>query len=73
MSPSTSRKDRLKKMRIYRKAQVQHYWLVNPEEKTIECFLLHDGGYALVAAGMDEEVVNHPSFSDLSIDLKALW
>jgi len=28
MSPSTTRKDRLQRMRIYQKAQVQHYWLV---------------------------------------------
>jgi len=73
LSPSTARKDRLKKLRIYQKAEVQHYWLVNPEEKTLECFCLRDGAYALVAAGMDEDVVEHPSFPQLTIDLKTLW
>ena len=73
LSPSTSRKDRLRKLRIYQQAEVQHYWLVNPEEKTLECFSLQDGTYALVAAGMEEEVVEHPSFAGLSIPLKALW
>jgi Uma2 family endonuclease len=38
LSPSSGRKDRLQKMRIYQQAQVQHYWIVNPEEKTLECF-----------------------------------
>ncbi|MEW6624945.1 MAG: Uma2 family endonuclease [Bacillota bacterium] len=73
LSPSSSRKDRLQKLRIYQKVQVQHYWLVNPEEKTLECFSLQDGLYALVAAGMDEDVVEHPSFTGLAITLKDLW
>lgn len=73
LSPSSRRKDRLQKLRIYQKVQVQHYWLVNPEEKTLECFSLQDGAYSLVATGMDEDVVEHPGFAGLSIALKALW
>lgn len=73
MSPSSARKDRLQKMRIYQKAQVQHYWLVDPQEKTLECFAWHDGVYALVASGMDEDIVEHPNFAGLSIALKSLW
>lgn len=33
LSPYNSRKDRIQKMEIYRKAGVQHYWLVDPDEK----------------------------------------
>lgn len=73
LSPSTSRKDRLQKLRIYQREQVRHYWLVNPEEKTLECFILLDGAYTLMASGMDEDVVEHPSFSGLSIPLGYLW
>ncbi len=73
LSPSSRRRDRLQKLRIYQGVQVQHYWLVNPEEKTLECFSLRDGVYALVAAGLDEDIVEHPSFAGLSIELKALW
>ncbi len=73
LSPSTGRKDRLQKLRIYQSNKVQHYWLVNPAEKTLECFSLRDGAYALVASGMDEDVVKHPEFSELVIPLKSLW
>ncbi len=73
MSPSSARKDRLQKMRIYQKAEVKHYWLVDPQQKTLECFALHDGLYALVASGMEEEIVEHPNFPGLSIPLKSLW
>jgi Uma2 family endonuclease/predicted DNA-binding transcriptional regulator AlpA len=73
LSPSSSRKDRFQKLGIYQKMQVQHYWIVNPWEKTLECFSLHDGVYALVAAGMDEELVEHPEFLGLSVALSNLW
>jgi len=72
-SPSSRRKDRLQKLRIYQNVKVQHYWLVNPEEKTLECFSLRDGTYALVAAGLDEDTVCHPDFTGLTVDLKTLW
>jgi Uma2 family endonuclease/predicted DNA-binding transcriptional regulator AlpA len=73
ISPSSSRKDRLQKMQIYQKAQVRHYWIVNPDEKTMECFALRSVVYALVAAGLDEDVITHPDFAGLYIDLETLW
>lgn len=73
ISPSSSRKDRFKKLQVYKKAQVLHYWLVNPEEKTIECFSLQNNNYALLTVGIDNETIEHPSFPGLSFPLNALW
>ena len=73
LSPSTSRKDRMEKRRIYQNGGVQHYWLVSPEEKTLECFALQNGLYAVVATGMDNDVIEHPNFPDLAIPLADLW
>lgn len=73
ISPSTGRKDRLLKMGIYQRAGVKHYWLVSPEDRSMECFALRDGVYALVASGMDEERVEHPDFSDLVMDLAMIF
>lgn len=73
LSPSTSRRDRLQKMRVYQLARVQHYWLVDPQAKTLECFAWADGVYALVASGMDEDVVKPSVFEGLAIPLKLLW
>ncbi|MBT9134379.1 MAG: hypothetical protein DDT37_01671 [Firmicutes bacterium] len=72
-SPASRRKDRLQKLLIYQKAKVQHYWIVDPEERTLECFALRDGVYALLACGMDEETVEHPCFAGLTVELKRLW
>jgi len=73
LSPYNSRKDRVQKMEIYRKARIKHYWLVDPEARTMECFKLSDGAYAFIASGMDEDIVKHPDIADLSISLKKLW
>ncbi|AZO93729.1 Uma2 family endonuclease [Halocella sp. SP3-1] len=73
ISPYNPRKDRLQKMRIYQKAKIKHYWLVNPEERTLECFALRNNAYTLLASGMDEDIVEHPDFQNLSIPLEKLW
>lgn len=73
ISESSRRKDRLLKRRIYQEAGIQHYWLVDPEEKTLECLTLRDGEYILTASGLDDDTVIHPDFPDLNINLADLW
>ncbi len=73
ISPSSAQKDKVRKLRIYQEAGVQHYWLVDPEERTLQCFSLREGAYALAAVGMDDEIVEPPGFPGLVIPLKALW
>lgn len=73
ISESSRRIDRLRKWQIYEEAGIQHYWLIDPNERTLECLALRDGAYILAAAGMDEESVFHPDFPGLSIPLGELW
>lgn len=73
ISPSNSRKERLEKMQIYQKAGIKHYWIVDPDERTLECFALCNGNYTILASGMDEDIVEYPNFKGLNISLKKLW
>lgn len=73
ISPSTRAKDRFRKHQAYLKAGVQHYWLVDPGEHTLQCLVLKEDRYELVAFGMGDEVVFHPDFAGLSINLRTLW
>jgi len=73
ISPYNTRKDRLQKMRIYQKSGIENYWLVDPAEKTMECFALRDSIYALLVSGMDDDILEHPNFKGLSIKLEELW
>jgi excisionase family DNA binding protein len=73
MSPANRRKDRLRKLEIYRNAGIPHYWLVDPEENTLEAFVLRSGNYALVAAGGPGDKFVHPDFPALDLDLARIF
>src|SRR3989442_3860861 len=56
LSPGTARRDRVRKLNAYARHGVRHYWLVDPEAKTVEAFELVEGAYRLaVAVGGDDE------------------
>jgi len=46
LSPSTQRHDRLVKLNLYQRAGVREYWIVSPEEMTVQV-MLRDGGGVL--------------------------
>lgn len=60
-------------MEIYRKARIPHCWLVDPEENTLEAFMLKDESYALVIAGGPGDKFTHPDFSGLDLDLTKVF
>jgi len=72
LSPSTRRKDRITKMNIYKKAGVLHYWLVDPQDQVLQCFFLQGDNYVLLIQGK-EDIISHPVFTGLEINLDKLW
>jgi len=73
LSKWTRSKDRVRKRNIYERAQVPHYWVVDPEDETIEAYALRDGAYVLRSSGLSEGEFVHPDFPELAFDLAALW
>ena len=47
LSPCTARNDRMRKKDVYAASGVLEYWIVSPEEQSIEVYLLRDGAYTL--------------------------
>ena len=47
LSPSSLRHDRLVKLNLYQRAGVREYWIVSPDEQTVQVFLLRDGSLQL--------------------------
>lgn len=43
LSPSTARHDRLVKLGQYQQAGVREYWIVSPDEQSVQVFLLENG------------------------------
>ena len=58
LSPSTALIDRKKKMKLYERHGIKEYWLIMPNERSIEVYLLHDGRYEIDGAyNMEAECV----------------
>ena len=47
LSPSSTRHDLLVKLNLYQRAGVREYWVVSPEDKTVNVFLLDGDGLKL--------------------------
>jgi len=43
VSPSNRRRDRIDKSRLYLAGGVPHFWLIDPEERTLEAYTAHNG------------------------------
>ena len=44
LSPSSRKHDRLVKLNLYQRAGVPEYWIINPEEESVQVFLRDDSG-----------------------------
>lgn len=73
LSPSTRKQDRGVKAQRYAESGVEHYWLVDPDNKRVECHRLADGAVRSVADARGDTTRTHPDWDGLEIDLKALW
>jgi len=73
LSPTTTAYDRTTKAQRYAALGIPHYWIVDPEARTLECFRRHEATYQLLGSFGPEDTFTHPDFPDLGLHLAALW
>lgn len=73
LSPSSVTIDRRDKFKQYEKAGVKFYWLIDPQNKTIEGYKLTRGKYRETGRASGKALVELPPFDDLQIPLGELW
>jgi Uma2 family endonuclease len=73
ISPSTTLIDRGAKHQLYARHAVPYFWLVDPEERAVEAFVLGPEGYSLVTRASGTEPVSPPPFPDLALIPASLW
>jgi Uma2 family endonuclease len=61
------------KAQLYARYQISHYWLIDPDQRTLEAYELAIDHYNLVASARDAEVFAPSLFPGLSIYLADLW
>jgi Uma2 family endonuclease len=73
LSRSTAQIDRGAKLQLYARHGISHYWIVDPDERRIEGYVLTEGVFRVGArlAGTDRGFL--PPFSDLAIVVETIW
>lgn len=70
LSPSNWLVDRRDKFRIYAKAGVREYWIVDPKARTIELFCLRGSTYALIGKYGVGEIVRSEVLSGFEVKVE---
>ena len=73
LSPSTEEHDRDRKAGRYAAMGIPHFWLVDPELQTMECYRLGQGRFVLATSGRRTDSLAHPDWPGLKLDLASLW
>ncbi|KYG09773.1 hypothetical protein BE21_01430 [Sorangium cellulosum] len=73
LSPSTARLDRVKKMRVYQRCGVPHYWMVDPEDQMLTVYRWTPEGYLLILTAERGERVRAEPFGEVELEMDALF
>ncbi|HEX5316486.1 MAG TPA: Uma2 family endonuclease [Candidatus Kapabacteria bacterium] len=73
LSPSTGYYDLKHKKDVYQQIGVQEYWIVDPMDKTVECFLNSPRGYETFFLGKKNGTAQSSLLPEFSIDLGELF
>jgi Uma2 family endonuclease len=74
ISPSTYRKDRMEKFFLYEQVGVKEYWLVSPDDKIVEVFILGaDGKYGRPDIYGGKDTIQLKALKDKKIDLSSVF
>jgi Uma2 family endonuclease len=73
LSPSTRLRDRFVKRELFTQFGVREYWLVDPDDRTIEVLVQSQEGYKPLSVFEEKDSISTPGFPDLNLDLAKIW
>ena len=73
LSASTRRLDLHEKRPIDVREGVPYLWIVDPADRTLEAFELHDGQWLLIGSAKDDDPVSIRPFDAITFSLGDLW
>lgn len=73
ISPSSIHHDRIRKMDAYLRHRVQHYWIVDPQARTLEVFEFEAGRWVLASFHSRRDKVRARPFDAVELDLSRWW
>lgn len=69
LSENSAYRDMFKKKRLYARFGVKEYWIVEPEEKTVEIYSLEEDTFRLERRYSKDSILESPSLAGLKIKL----
>jgi len=73
VSENSAYRDMVLKKKLYARSGVKEYWIIIPEEKEIEVYILAENAYKLYATYGNESTLESPLLKDLRIGLKEIF
>lgn len=73
LSPSNEKRDLVDKLRVLHAAGVPHYWIGNPEEKTLVVHRWNEKGYLIVLSAASGETVRAEPFEAVELKVAVLF
>ena len=73
ISETTAYRDLVQKKKLYARFRVKEYWIVLPEESSVEVYALKDNAFGLYKSYGKEDTLQSPLLQKLNIELKKIF
>ncbi|HEY6723880.1 MAG TPA: Uma2 family endonuclease [Polyangiaceae bacterium] len=73
VSPSHAKDDTVKKLRLYQRVAIEHYWIVDPRDATLTIMRWTPDGYVTRARAERGEAIRAEPFDAIEIDVGTLF
>lgn len=73
ISENSADRDMIQKKRLYAKFGVKEYWIVIPEEKSVDIYVLKNNILQLYSTYNKDDIIESPYLKDLKISLKKVF
>jgi len=73
LSPGTAYYDLRKKYRVYEEKGVKEYWIVDPEEQSVEIYTLQDGKFSLTQRAEKRGEVESPYVQGFAVAVERIF
>jgi Uma2 family endonuclease len=73
VSPSNATDDTVKKLRLYHRVAIPHYWIVDPREATLTVMRWSQDGYVTLMRAARDEVVRAEPFEAIELAVGTLF
>lgn len=73
VSPSNANDDTVKKLRLYHRNEIPHYWVVDPRDATLTVLRFSHAGYVTLLRAERHETIHPEPFEDIGLFVGSLF